>query len=188
MEKDIMFFSLHVLNYTNILVLFVIQLPVQIIPAYFNHFQALLQKPIQKKTHITSTSWHLVVLFPTFLGFDSNRYSLPSRHWGECTDSSAPRKVSNLGFEGSTSLIIYIIDTDLLFNKAVKFYVWNSYIENLDQVSFFFVVLIIIKTPETALRWTCIWDTSVTWILDVQSGIPITTSIFFTVTGRDNPR
>lgn len=48
---------------------------------------------------------------------------------------------------------------------AVKFYVWNSYIEYLDQVYFFFVVLIIIKTPETALRWTCIWDTSVTWMV-----------------------
>ena len=31
---------------------------------------------------------------------------------------------------------------------AMKFYVWNSYMEYLDQVSFFFVVLII-KTPET---------------------------------------
>lgn len=113
----------------------------------------------------------------------------PSRHWGEGTDSSAPRKVSNLGFEGSTSIIIYIYRHTSSFLMAVKFYVWNSYIEYLNQVYLFFVVLII---ETLRLRWTCIWDTSVTWMvarwwlspsppgfLRFPGGNPYKTSILF---------
>lgn len=97
--------------------------------------------------------------------YTSNRYSLPPATGVKVRTLQLPERFQTLGLREAHHSSFTYIDIHLLFKMAVKFYVWNSYIEYLDQVYFFFVVLIIIKTPETALRWTCIWDTSVTWMV-----------------------
>lgn len=91
-------------------------LPVQIIPAYFNHFQSLHPKTHRpKKTHITSKSWHLVVLFPTFLGFDSNRYSLPPATGVKVRTLQLPERFQTLGLREAHQSSFTYIDIHLLF-------------------------------------------------------------------------
>ena len=84
--------------------------------------------------------------------YTSNRYSLPPATGVKVRTLQLPERFQTLGLREAHHSSFTYIDIHLLFKMAVKFYVWNSYIEYLDQVYFFFVVLIIIK------RQKPLWD------------------------------